>query len=77
MKYLDDDLVAAVNLIKEYLSQHCPGGSIRLSGSKGTLVVVTQDPDVVDGINDAFDEYTDHEGYEELTTVTVKDSGEC
>lgn len=77
MKYLEDDLVDAINLIKDYLTKHCPGGSIRLSGSSGTLVVVSQDPDVVDGINEAFDEYTDHDGYEELTTVTVKDEGEA
>jgi hypothetical protein len=76
-KYLDEDLIRAVEVIKDYLCEHAPGGSIRLSGDQGTLIVLTQDPPVADALNDAFDDQTEYGDWDDLVPVNVKEPGEC
>jgi hypothetical protein len=76
-KYLDADLIKAVDTIKAYLEENAPGGSLRLMGDQGTLVLLTQDPPVIDALNDAFDEQTEYGDWDDLVPVNVKEPGEC
>jgi hypothetical protein len=76
-KYLDKDLIEAVEVIKDYMMDHAPGGSIRLTGDQGTLIVITQDQPVAEAVNDAFDSQTEYGDWDDLVPVNVKEPGEC
>ncbi len=76
-KYLDVELGRAIDVIREYLHKHAPGGSIRLSTGEDTLVILTQDSPLVDALNDTFELHTSCGLWDNLVSVNMKESGEC